>query len=174
MTLLELMERLTGIGASMSADGDQVAVYFPEERRVDVEALGLEIRRLKPELLRVIAEPSMKPVTAGPESPLHGLIGGQLVTMTPAPAECPALPQGVRLVKYAPKDPPVAIAPISIVTEVDKFIRAYLRDLGHRLKYPETHACAPLSEILAKLAEVGLEVTLDGSTERTRESRKAD
>ena len=91
--------------------------------------------------------------------------------MTSAPAECPALPAGVRLVKYAHRDPPVAIAPVSIVTEVDKFIRAYLRDLGHRLQHPKTHACAPLSEILAKLAEVGLELTLDGSTERTRVSR---
>lgn len=64
MSVLELMERLTGIGASVSADGDQVAVRFPKQRRVDVEALGPEIRRLKPELLRAIAEPNVGPVTA--------------------------------------------------------------------------------------------------------------
>lgn len=79
----------------------------------------------------------------------------------PAPAECPPLPAGVKLVRYEPKDPPVAIAPVSIVTDVDKFIRAYLRDLAHRIQRPGTHACAPLPEILAKLAEVGLELTLE-------------
>jgi hypothetical protein len=72
------------------------------------------------------------------------------------------LPGGVRLIRYSPKKPPVAVALISIVTDVDKFIRAYLRDLGQRLQHPGTHACAPLPEILAKLAEVGLELALDG------------
>jgi len=72
------------------------------------------------------------------------------------------LPGGVRLIRYRPKKPPVAVAPVSIVTDVDKFILAYLRDLGHRLQHPKTHACASLSEILAKLAEVGVELLLDG------------
>lgn len=72
------------------------------------------------------------------------------------------LPGSVRLIRYSPKKPPVAVAPISIVTDVDKFIRAYLRDLAQRLQHPGTHACASLPEILAKLAEVGLELALDG------------
>jgi hypothetical protein len=61
MTVFELMERLTGIGASLSADGGQVAVRFPEEHRRDVERLGLEIQRLKPELLRELARKSRRP-----------------------------------------------------------------------------------------------------------------
>lgn len=52
MTVFELIERLTGIGASLSAEGNEVAVRFPEEHRRDVERLGLEIKALKPELLR--------------------------------------------------------------------------------------------------------------------------
>lgn len=79
----------------------------------------------------------------------------------PASARCPALPTGVKLVRYDPKPPPVAVAPISIVTDVDAFIRAYLMDLGHRLQHPRTHACAPLPEILAKLAEVGVELAIE-------------
>jgi len=78
-----------------------------------------------------------------------------------APPECPPLPPGVRLVRYAPKSPPVAVQPCSIVTDVDKFIRAYLRDLGWRLEHPKGHVCAPLPEILAKLAEVGVELELE-------------
>src|SRR6516225_2106897 len=85
----------------------------------------------------------------------------ECVPGTPAPMKCPPLPAGVQLVRYAPKVPPVAVAPISIVTDVDKFLRAYISDLGHRLQHPETHGCAPLPEILAKLGEVGLELALE-------------
>lgn len=78
----------------------------------------------------------------------------------PACPDCPALPPGVRLVRYAPKAPPVAVQPCSIVTDVDKFIRRYLEDLRFRLENPKVYACAPLDEILAKLAEVGVELVL--------------
>jgi hypothetical protein len=78
----------------------------------------------------------------------------------------------VKLVRYLPKDPPVAVAPVSIVTNVEKFIEAYLRDLSHRLKHPGTHACAPVSEILAKLAEVGLELEILSPSEMARSERQ--
>jgi len=55
----------------------------------------------------------------------------------------------------------VAVTPVSIVTDVDKFMRAHLRDLHFRLEHPNAHASAPLPEILAKLAEVGLELALE-------------
>jgi hypothetical protein len=87
----------------------------------------------------------------------------ECVPGTPAPMKCPPLPAGVQLVRYTPKAPPVAIAPVSIVTDVDKFIQAYITDLSHRLEHPETHGCAPLPEILARLAEVGLELILERS-----------
>jgi len=54
MTVTELMERLTGIGATVRADGDQVAVCFPEKQRRHVEELAPEIQRLKPQLMRVL------------------------------------------------------------------------------------------------------------------------
>ena len=78
-----------------------------------------------------------------------------------APPGCPPLPPGVSLVRYAPKSLPVLIAPWSVVTDVGKFIQAYLQDLGWRLAHPQTYACAPLLEILAKLAEVGVELEIE-------------
>jgi hypothetical protein len=54
MTVLELMERLTAIGASVRAEGHEVAVRFPEGHRQEVEELGPEIRRLKPDLMRAL------------------------------------------------------------------------------------------------------------------------
>ena len=79
-----------------------------------------------------------------------------------APSVCPPLPKGVRLVRYEPKKPPVAIAPISIVTDVDKFIRHYLEELEARLHSPIQIRCGgSVFEILGKLADVGLELTFE-------------
>ncbi len=159
MTVLELMDRLAGIGARVTAEGNDVAICFPEEHRRAVEGLGPEIRRLKPELLKELSDADSDTLFDGLESRLDG--ERDQVRGVRAPAECPPLPAGVKLVRYCPKDPPVAIAPISIVTDVDKFIRSYLRDLRFRLEHPGAYACAPLEEILAKLAEVGVELALD-------------
>ncbi len=54
MDALELLEQLTEIGANARADGTELAVLFPEERRSDVERLAPEIRRLKPDLLEAL------------------------------------------------------------------------------------------------------------------------
>jgi hypothetical protein len=92
MTVFELMERLTGIGANVSAEEDQVAVCFPEERRGEVEALGGEIRRLKPELLRALNHSEGRRLFDGFESHLNG--ERDEVRGVRAPAKCPPLPSG--------------------------------------------------------------------------------
>ena len=82
---------------------------------------------------------------------------------TPAPEKCPPLPKGVLLIRYRPKDPPVAISPISVVTDLEKFIRVCLSELDARLNHPvQIRAGASVFEILNKLAEVGLELAIDG------------
>jgi hypothetical protein len=42
-----------------------------------------------------------------------------------------------------------------------------LRDLRFRLNHPNAYACAPLPEILSKLAEAGLELALEMPVEAT-------
>jgi hypothetical protein len=54
MNVSELIDRMTGIGASISAEGDELAVRFPEQCTRDVEELAPAIRELKPKLLRVL------------------------------------------------------------------------------------------------------------------------
>jgi len=71
------------------------------------------------------------------------------------------LPPSVKVVRYEPKTPPVAVAPVSIVTDVGKFIRAYLADLGIRLNGPGLYCAPPLTDILSKLADVGLELQIE-------------
>ena len=123
---------------------------------LDGERLRYRIPAGDPEARQLIAE-----IHRDREAVIAMLRERQVALGSPAPPQCPPLPPGVRLVRYAPKTPPVAIQPCSIVTDVDKFIRAYLQDLGWRLANPKTYACAPLYEILAKLAEVGVELALD-------------
>lgn len=72
-----------------------------------------------------------------------------------------SLPPGVNLVSYRPKQAPFAVAPVSVVTNAGKFFRAYLRDLAVRMAKPESYAAPPLADIVGKLADAGLELSLD-------------
>ena len=72
-----------------------------------------------------------------------------------------ALPPGVRLLSYRPKQTPFAVASVSVVINARTFLQAYLRDLGWRLEHPKGYAAAPLPDILSKLADDGLELTVD-------------
>ena len=81
----------------------------------------------------------------------------------PPPSVCPRLPSGVRLVRYEPRTPPVVIQLVSVVTDVDKFIRHYLEELDARLHHPvQIRGAGSVFEILSKLAEAGLELAIEG------------
>ena len=73
-----------------------------------------------------------------------------------------ALPPGVRLIAYTPKQAPFAVAPVSVVVDAGKFFRMYLADLARRLEKPEGYHCPSGADILAKLADAGLELQIDG------------
>jgi len=70
------------------------------------------------------------------------------------------LPAGVTLVSYEPKEAPFTVAPVSVVTNAGQFFRAYLGDLKARLRKPEGYHCPPLVDILAKLADAGLQLQI--------------
>ena len=79
-----------------------------------------------------------------------------------ASSVCPPLPKGVRLLRYAPKKPPLIISSFSVCNEVDKFIRHYLLELNARLHNPvQIRGGASVSEICSKLAEAGLELAIE-------------
>jgi hypothetical protein len=184
VSVLELIKSLEAGGVRFRLDGDRVKATVPDPAPLHFsETLGT-LRVHRSEVVTLLRERTRRapcagkasPVSQG-EAPTRSRLSGPQESPKPSMRErAPAdpkrplsredlrllLPGGVRLIRYSPKKPPVAVAPISIVTDMDKFIRAYVRDLGQRLQYPGTHACASLPEILAKLAEVGLELALDG------------
>jgi hypothetical protein len=71
------------------------------------------------------------------------------------------LPPKVRIVSYRPKTAPFAVAPVSIVTNTGKFFRAYIRDLAWKLEDTEGYSAPPLTDILIRLAEAGLELRIE-------------
>jgi hypothetical protein len=78
-----------------------------------------------------------------------------------APDFCPFLPRGVRLIRYQPKEPPIGIDVCSVVTDVDRFIRAELRELDGRLNNPvQIRGGWGVFAILERLRQAGLELEI--------------
>ena len=71
----------------------------------------------------------------------------------------PSMPAGARLVRWAPKQPPVLLERCSVVIDVDKFIFATLTQLRARLEGKDYLAGNwPLRELIERLELVGVEV----------------
>jgi hypothetical protein len=135
----EAIKEFESRGGRLLFEGADVTVIYPREQKDETQAVVRTLRANRDRVIEMVRE-------------RQGV---------PAPGECLPLPPGVRLVSYHPKTPPVPISLVSIVNDVDKFIAAYLSDLRQRLAHPNTHACAPLHEILTKLAEVGVELAIE-------------
>jgi hypothetical protein len=74
----------------------------------------------------------------------------------------PPMPPGVRLLKWKPKTPPVAIVRMGIVNNVDKFIVATLRELRARLEGKNFLAGNwSLRELVERLEQVGVAVAIE-------------
>jgi len=74
----------------------------------------------------------------------------------------PAMPAGVRLIRWEPKDPPVRLSPCETVEDVDKFIRSTLMQVEARLSGNDwLDGGWGLSGLLARLEACGCVVALD-------------
>jgi hypothetical protein len=87
-------------------------------------------------------------------------------------AACPyALPEGVRLLRYERKAPPVHITVFSEVIDIPKFIKHSLAELDARLHNPvQIKAGDSVFELLSKLADCGVELRLEWPPERIIEN----
>jgi hypothetical protein len=74
----------------------------------------------------------------------------------------PSMPPGVRLLKWEPKAPPIAIVHMGIVTNVDRFVAATLLQLRARLEGRDSLAGNwSLRELVDRLEQVGVLVTVE-------------
>jgi hypothetical protein len=76
--------------------------------------------------------------------------------------EVPLMPNGVRLIRWEPRQAPVAIDVCSVVVDVPKFIKSELGALDSRLNNPWTiHGGFTVPQMLDRLAQVGVLVRLE-------------
>jgi len=72
------------------------------------------------------------------------------------------MPPGVRLMKWAPKEPPIAIVRMGVVTDVHKFIAATLLQVKARLQGKDFLAGSwSLRDLIDRLEQVGVEVAIE-------------
>jgi len=139
MTAFDVIDRLTELGCAVRVEGEKLKVRGPN--LPEVPGLVSELRARRDDALAILRESESNP---------------------PSLAEVmAALPPGVKLVSYSPKQSPFAVAPVSIVTNAGKFFRAHFRDLKFRLEQPEAYHCPPLTDIVSKLADAGLELRVE-------------
>ena len=98
--------------------------------------------------LRVLLPESLRPMVE--------LIRSRKLELVEKLAETPAMPAGLRLIRWEPETPPVQLSRCETVTDVDKFTRATLRQVEARLKGNGWLAGNwKLSTLLDRLAAVG-------------------
>jgi hypothetical protein len=86
----------------------------------------------------------------------------ELIELLTGGRTSPLMPPGVRLVKWEPKTPPVALVRMGIVSNVDKFIDATLRELRARLEGKDFLAGNwSLRELVDRLEQVGVHVQVE-------------
>ena len=131
MTPEELIAEFESAGVVLSLEGERVVCELPPE--VPEETLN-KLRAEREEVKRILRERQL--------------------------SRLPALPSGVRLVRWEPKTPPVAITRSSIVTNVPLFCETTLRQLQHAIAGDNPFLAGNWSvrELLDRLEQVGLKV----------------
>ena len=138
--ILDAIEEFESKGGALVCEGESISVTYPPDRKHELEPILATLRATRQRVAGLVRE-LRQGVAAAPQ--------------------CPPLPAGVKLVRYEPKKAPVAVAPVTIVIDVRKFIETHLAELDARLHHPvQIRAGGSVQEILAKLAEVGLELEL--------------
>lgn len=138
-TLISPIDRIRELGGELRLDGEKIRYKIP--RTPEAREIISEIRKDRAAIIAMLKDRESTP---------------------PSLAEVrAALPAGVQLVSYRPKQAPFAVAPVSVVTDAGKFYRAYLRDLKARLEKPQSYHCPPLADILSKLGDAGLELRIE-------------
>ena len=101
----------------------------------------------------------------------------ELIELLKETSTPPRMPPGVKLMKWKPKTPPIVIVRMGIVSDVDQFIAATLRQLQDRLEGKGFLAGNwSLRELVERLEQVGIAVEIEehSSVSRAADADKAD
>jgi hypothetical protein len=130
--LAEVVSRLEESGGTLVLDGDRIRYSVPSED-AEARALLAELRKHR-EKVRAFLR---------------------------ARAAVPAMPPGVRLVKWNLREPPAAIETCAVVTDPALFARSTLEQLRTALAQPKRWVGWSVPQLIDRLAQVGVTVALE-------------
>jgi hypothetical protein len=167
MTAAEIVEQVAAAGGvlTLTGGGERIRAELPEDAQTLLDGL----REHKAEVIRLLRERRCR--THGDratwwERPTGGYVCGlchpdpySLANQQAQQAGPPTMPEGVRLLEWAPKNPPIAITTWSVVNDVPKFIHATLAQLDAALR-GKTWQSRSLSvrELCERLEQAGVRV----------------
>jgi hypothetical protein len=144
MSAPELIQQIENLDGSLGIDGDRIRVLLTPEAETWVP----ELQRTRDEVFRVLLERDHPAVCTvhGAGATWWNLVDGTAVCgrchpdpfdtvgRVAAQSEPVAMPAGVRLLRWAPKQPPIAVTTFSVVTDPQSFIRSTLGQLEAALQ----------------------------------------
>jgi hypothetical protein len=169
MTAPELVHRIEAAGGVLTLRGDRIRYELPEDAAAMVEVL----RQLRTEVVRVLRERERQ---EAPQATRWSPVDGSQVCEESVPdlyavalekttqSSPPPMPKGVRLLRWAPQLPPVAIESWAIVNDVPKFIQTTLCQLQAAMAGTNWLAGNwSVRELVERLEQVGVKVSVEGT-----------
>jgi hypothetical protein len=134
VNVAETVSLIEAAGATFHLDGEKVLVRYPDEEQRG--QLSRQVALLRPHKSEVAAFLKVR-----------GII--------------PSMPAQVRLLEWELKEPPVAIETCSVVTDTALSARSTLEQLRTALAQPERWVGWSVQQLIDRLAQVGVTVTLE-------------
>jgi len=138
MNLAEAVNEVEAAGVAFRLDGDKVKLWYPDDVGRDQLADYIAVLRQ------------------------HRT---QVAELLKARNSIPKMPNGVNLVRWRLKSPPVLVEVSAIVTDPAKFAKTTLEQLGQALAVPNRWVGWSIPQLLDRLSQVGVVVTLESTTE---------
>ena len=154
MTAPELIQTIEAVGGVLTLQGDRIRYELPAEAAPMIEML----RQYRDEVLGVLRE---RERPEGKQShPDPYAVALEKTTQS----EPPLMPIGVRLLRWAPARPPVAIGSWAVVNDVSQFIQTTLGQLQAAIAGKHWLAGnRSVRELVERLNQVGVEVEIEGN-----------
>jgi hypothetical protein len=136
VSVAEIVSEVEAAGVQLRLNGERIHIWYPEpKKREELADRVALLRANRTEVAECLRARSAVPV----------------------------MPPGVRLVRWNLKDPPVAIETCSIVVDPARFAIATMEQLRVALAHGKRWVGWTLPQLLDRLAQVGVLVTLDGN-----------
>lgn len=152
MTAPELIQTIEAVGGVLTLKGDRIRYELPKDAAPMLECL----RQYRDEVLGVLRDRERREGRKG-HPDLYAVALEETIQSEPPP-----MPQGVRLLRWAPEPPPVAITNWNVVNDVPRFIQATLNKLQAAMSGRNWSAGNwSVRQLVERLEQVGVKVSVE-------------